>query len=526
MRRVRLVIGTLAVILAPFVTTPTGHAITTTCVPGELSSVTNVRGGPHYNVGAPTLTDLWVSPTGNDDNAGTLRSAPLATLAKAWSLIPAQTTTTGYRIRLMAGTYTGQSPFLDDKRGSRNFPIIIQSEAGGATGRNTTIFDGSIDVAFSAYVYILDLTIRPTNDSDDTIHLQHGDHFLLRNLTVRGFDAREAVKVNQATHVFVEDSDLAHASDNSLDFVAVQCGHIVANDLHDAGDWCGYVKGGAAYLRVEGNRFYDCDGGGFSAGQGTGFQYMVPAQLHYEAYDVKVINNVVHDVAKAAFGAQGAYDVLIAFNTAFRAGQGYDQILSAEPGERTCDPDDRAMCNANRSAGGWGPTSAYSPEYKVHIPNKHVFIYNNLLWNDQVPAGQHLRVPGPFTNAVGFGAPTTVRSDDDLRIAGNIIANGGPGHPYATDGGCLPGHPTCGPSVFASSNRVNVFTPQLVDPVRGDFRPTPGGNVATAPVAAIPNFTWADAPTSPPVPQGNLSNAVPRNFLGQARSTPTHPGAF
>jgi hypothetical protein len=511
-----------------------GQAVATPCVRGELTSTGNVRGGPHYDMGSPAFTDIWVSPTGDDANRGASRSAPLATLAEAWRRVPTGALSRPHRIRLVAGTYTGQTPFLDDRHGTRAAPIVIQSELGGRAGRDTTVFAGTIDVANSEFVHLLDLTVRPTTGSSSAVHLQHGDHLLLRNLLVLAFDAaggrdsHDLVKINQVTHAFVEDSDLAGATQNALDLVAVHCGHVIANDIHEADDWCAYVKGGAYDLRVEGNRFHTCDGGGFTAGQGTGFQFMVSPQIHYEAYDVKVVNNIVHDVGGSAFGAQGAYNVLIAHNTAFRAGQGYDHILAAEPGERTCDPGEpweRAACDTYRATGGWGPTTARPGDFIVHIPNKHVFIYNNVLWNDQVPSDQHLRAPRPYTNPSGFGTPTTVPSDDDLRLAGNIIANGGPDHPYATDGGCLDPHPTCGPTAVRRLNQLNTLTPDLNDPAHGDFRPMPGGNVDTTPAAPIPNFTWSDAPTPPSVPPGTLDNSVTRDFNGRDRTT-SHPGAY
>jgi hypothetical protein len=510
------------------------EAITTTCATGELTSAGSVRGGPHYKTGNPAFTDIWVSPGGDDNNSGTSRSASLATLAEAWRRIPAGTLSRAHRIRLVAGTYVGQSPFLADRHGTRTAPIVIQSEVGGATRRDTTIFAGTIDIADSQFVYLLDLTIRPADSSDDAVHLQHGDHLLLRNVVIRAFDAtggrnsRDLVKINQVTHAFVEDTDLAGATENALDLVAVHCGHIIASDVHEADDWCAYVKGGAFALRVEANRFFDCDGGGFTAGQGTGFQFMVSPQIHYEAYAVAVVNNVVHDVDKSAFGAQGAYNVLIAYNTAFRAGQGYDHVLAAEPGEHTCDggePTERDPCDTNRRAGGWGPTSAQPSDLIVHIPNKHVFIYNNVLWNDETPSDQLLRVPDPYPNPAGFGTPTSALSDDDLRLVGNIIANGGPTQPYTTDGGCLDPHPTCGPTATRRLNQLNTTIPQLVNPAASDFRPVPGGNVATTPGTPIPDFTWSDAPTPPPVPPATLDNTVSRNFTGATRTT-THPGAY
>jgi hypothetical protein len=133
--------------------------------------------------------------------------------------------------------------------------------------------------------------------------------------------------------------------------------------------------------------------------------------------------------------------------------------------------------------------------------------------------------PTPLHQPTRLRRTTTARSDDDLRLAGNIIATGDPAQPYATDGGCLEPHPTCGPAAVYRLNQINTLIPQLVDPTHGDFRPVPCGNVATTHATAIPNFTWSDAPTRPAVPQGTLDNIVSRNFNGEFRST-THPGAY
>jgi len=93
----------------------------------------------------------------------------------------------------------------------------------------------------------------------------------------------------------------------AVDFVACQYGHLVGNRIHNAGDWACYLKGGSAYFRVEANEFYDAGNGGFSTGQGTGFEFMVSPWLHYEAYDIKAINNLIHDTAGAGLGVNGGY---------------------------------------------------------------------------------------------------------------------------------------------------------------------------------------------------------------------------
>ena len=153
--------------------------------------------------------------------------------------------------------------------------------------------------------------------------------------------AHETVKVNQSTHVYIEDSRIGGADDNAIDFVAVQDGHIVGNRVHAAGDWCGYVKGGSANILVDGNEFYDCGTGGFTVGQGTGLQFMTSPWLHYEAYGIRVVNNIVHDTEGAGLGVSGGYNVLIAWNTLYRVGS-RSHVFEAGFGARSCDAADVA----------------------------------------------------------------------------------------------------------------------------------------------------------------------------------------
>lgn len=98
---------------------------------------------------------------------------------------------------------------------------------------------------------------------------------------------QEAAKFNQCRGVYIEGCDISGAWDNAVDMVAVQYGHILGSRLHAAG-WCAYHKGGSAYHLVAGNEIYDCGESGYAAGQGTGFEYMTPPWLLYEAYDIKV----------------------------------------------------------------------------------------------------------------------------------------------------------------------------------------------------------------------------------------------
>lgn len=333
----------------------------------------------YYDIGSPTLTDIWVDPvSGSDGNSGATRAQALRTVTEAWNRIPVGTplTTTGYRIMLVAGTYPESSlpNFWESRHGTYQFPILIQA----ADGRGTATLGGDLNVFDTRYLYLLDLNIVP-DPPGDAFHCERCDHILLRGLVMNGGNQREAqetVKVNQSQYLYIEDSDISRAWDNAIDFVAVQYGHIQGNRIYSAGDWCMYLKGGSAYFRVEGNEIYDCGTGGFTAGQGSGFEFMVSPWLHYEAYDIKFFNNVIHDTEGAGMGVNGGYNILLAYNTLYRVGR-RSHVIEVVFGLRGCDGD-TVQCGSHLRAGGWGTTTVGVQE---PIPDRNVYIYNNIVYN-------------------------------------------------------------------------------------------------------------------------------------------------
>jgi len=497
---------------------------TTTVPPGVPSTTTSNA----YDMGNPTLQDLWVDPlNGNDANTGASRSTALRTINEAWSRIPqgAPLTTTGYRILLVAGDYpdTDFPTYWESRYGTADCPILIQSaDAPGAAHLH-----GFVNVYDTRYLYLINLTL--TTDGD-VFHCEQCDHLLIRGATMDGgsaHNAHETVKVNQSRYVYIEDSDIANAYENAVDFVAVQHGHIVGNRLHGGDDWCLYLKGGSAYFRVEGNEIYDCGTGGFTAGQGSGLEYLVSPWLHYEAYDIKFVNNIVHDTQGAGMGVNGGYNILLAYNTLYRVGAN-SHLIEVVHGSRSCDGD-AATCAANLSAGGWG-TAAVGADGEP-IPSRNVFIYNNILYN---PPGyqsgwQHFAIYGPRTPSPGSNIPAPSRTDINLQIRGNLIWNGDASMPLGIEDpaqGCQDANPTCNAAQLRADNAINTVEPQLVNPAGGDFHPVPGGNVYDAVTYAIPDYDWSDAPTTPPVPAGNLSNQVPVDRAGRPRAASGPPGAY
>lgn len=482
----------------------------------------------YYDRGTPVVEDIWVDPVaGNDSNSGATRPAALRTLTEAWSRVPMGVTlsTTGYRILLTAGTYAqGDVPnYFESRHGTFANPVILEA----ADGPGTALLP-ALNIFDCRYLYLLGLHV--SQGGGDVLHCELCDHFLLNGVTVRGtapesYAVQETVKVNQSQHVYIEDSDISGAWDNSVDFVGVQYGHIQGNVIHDAGDWCLYTKGGSAYFRIEGNEFHDCGNGGYTAGQGTGFEYMTSPWLHYEAYDIRFVNNVIHDTDRAGMGVNGGYNILLAYNTLYRIGS-FSHILELVYGLRSCDGI-TAQCAANLAAGGWG-TSGSGEE---RIPNRNVFVYNNVFYNPAPfqSTWQQFAIYGPVTPGGSSNIPSPVRTDTGARIRGNVIWNGPLSHPLGIEDsseGCQPSNPTCNATQLVADNTINTIEPEFVNAAGGNFEPRPAGNLHSATTFALPDFPGGDAPTVPAVPAGDLANDVTRDFSGAPRGVASPPGAF
>jgi hypothetical protein len=491
-----------------------------------LPVVVQAQSPPRIDIGSPALQQMWVDPARGDDRAsGRSAAEALRTVIEAWNRIPRNAVSsplvsTGYEIRLLPGEYDPATipHYMELRYGSASAPIVFRA----ANGPGTAIFRAGLNIANVAYLYFIDLDIVPL-PAADVFHCESCDHILLRDVTLTGGSrpredsdasvAHETVKVNQSTHVYIEDSRIGGADDNAIDFVAVQDGHIVRNRVFGASDWCAYVKGGSANILVDSNEFYDCGTGGFTAGQGTGLQFMTAPWLHYEAYGIRVVNNIVHDTDGAGLGVSGGYNVLIAWNTLYRVGR-RSHVLEAGFGARSCDAADvaseKAACEARLASGAWGTAAVDDGENFVRIPNLHVFILNNVVFNPDGESSQwqQFQIAGVFEGgATGPGAPASHRADDDLRIAGNVIWNGPPDHPLGLgeDSGCQPGHATCSETFLRANNQINTRQPAFANLDAVDVRPA--GLLLQERSVSVPDFSWDDRPQRPEPPAGDRSIA-------------------
>lgn len=436
---------------------------------------------PMLDVGTPNVVDLWVDPVrGRDAATGATRDQALRSISEAWRRVPIGVPlTTGFRVNLVAGTYDPASVpvYWESRRGTVSAPVIIRAADGPGTARLP-----SINAFNCRRLYLDGLDISA--GGGDVAHFEACTHVLLRDCTIRGLGTiatydvpQETLKANQCRFMYVERCDISGAWDNAIDFVAVQGGHVVASRIHRAGDWAMYAKGGSANLVVAGNEFFDAGTGGFTAGQGTGFEFMVAPWLTYEATGITFRNNRVRDVEGAGVGVNGGAEILIQNNVFYRVGT-RSHVIEVTFGSRTCDGD-VAACRARLAQGGWGTAVVGADE---PIPNRNVTIVDNVVLNPDGVASrwQQFFVPPPRTPSPGSNIPSPARADDGLVIARNVIWNGTADHSLGIE------QPTLADAVRVG-NAINTLRPALVDPARGDYRlvAAPGVPAAAGPQGDI-----------------------------------------
>jgi hypothetical protein len=479
-----------------------------------------------YNPGTPSMRDVWVDPVhGNDSNDGATPATAFRSLNAAWDTIPMNTTLTeGVRVNLQPGNYDeGTIPiYWESRHGTFTAPIWIR---GNGTSRADVILLDDFNIYDTRYIYFENFT---TNVNGDVFHCELCDHVLIRNVTFNGNGAaQETIKVNQSQYFYVENSNLSGAYENVIDYVAVQYGHILKNQIHGGGDWCAYVKGGSAYIRVEANVIYDCGTGGFSAGQGTGFQYMTPPWLQYEAYDVKVVNNVIHDTEGAGLGVNGGYNILMAYNTLYRVGS-RSHLVEVVYGLRSCDrlagDPIPPKCQEYLDQGGWGTTTVADGTNAINIPDKNVYIFNNVIYNPPgfQSAWMHFAIYDAQTNPASSNIPNAT-TDGNLQIRGNVIWNGDASMPLGVEDSldaCIASDPTCNETQLRADNAINTIQPAFVNAAGGDFH-IAGSWASGATLFPIPDYVWELT-----VPSGTTSNAVPTDKGGASRAGQDAPGAY
>jgi hypothetical protein len=367
---------------------------------------------------------------GRDSGPGT-RARPLRTVRTAWNRVPmSRTLRQPYTIVLLPGRWSStQTPnYWEARWGTQRAPVVLRAEHRGTAILPSVnmfdvrwlVFDG---VRFS--------------DQFDLFHCEQCQHVQIEHSRFDGSQALlDTVKFNQSTWVFLRGDRITGASQNPLQFVAVQHGAVTGNELADGGDWCAYFKGGSADLLISGNHVHDCLTGGLLAGQGSGLQFMVAPFDRYEASGIVIAGNWIWHTPGAGIGVNGAANVALVNNRLWDTGA-TSHTVELDYGLRTCDGQTgdpgRGLCRRYLDQGAWGTTRVDDGTNQVRIPNLNVTVAGNVIANPRVQGDELVDLPGPFNGPSQAGSGLgTVRTDTGLRIYRNLFAVG-PGLPNGTD---------------------------------------------------------------------------------------------
>jgi hypothetical protein len=478
-----------------------------------------------YAIGNPTLKVIWVDPVNGSDrpDRGSTRALALKTVTEAWNLIPqgAILNNEGFQIMLAPGVYSIDNvpSIFQSVWGTSDNPVIFQA----ADDTGAVVFP-SIDVTLCKYLYMIGIRFIASQSSyvSDFVAC---DHVLLRSCQFLAADSTSAnsaslgVIFNQCQHIYFEHSEIANSSGRAIDLYATQYGHIKDCSVHHYGENGISLAGGTAYFSVEENTIHHGGSGGIACwtrDTTRGLDNMISPWVHYEIYDIKCYNNIIHHTAGAGFSCSGGYNILFAFNTLYQTGL-TNSLVKLGTAIRAC-AIDRDIGHALIDSGAWGTWYWYLnglDSDSAPIPNKNIFIYNNIFANtpDSATASSHFTILGPVT-AAAFNAscPRPALADDNLKIRGNIIWNGAAGKSLGITptSGCGSSNPSCNQTQLEDDNLVNAAEPQFVNDSLGNFHPKRGSIVFTiAKTFPVPVFSWTGLPPAPQEPQGNTSNRIP-----------------
>ncbi|MEX1220448.1 MAG: right-handed parallel beta-helix repeat-containing protein [Solirubrobacterales bacterium] len=440
-----------------------------------------------FSSGTAGASQIWVDPIRGSDSAAGSQVAPLRSLNQAWRRVPASNART--EIILAAGDYRELSPnYWENKRGR----ITVRAN-GAATLPAVNIFR------------VGGLSFRGIEFRGD-IHCELCTGFSLINVRANLTGAWEVIKINQSRGITIRNSHFSGAGDNVLDLVAVQRARIFANSFRDAGDWCGYVKGGSTDIVVRDNLFRDCGTGGFTVGQGTGFQFMTAPFLHYEANGVVVARNTVINAAGAGFGVNGGYNVLFLDNVAFGVGQ-RSHLVEAVFGLRSCDGSPemndpvRLRCARFLRTGGWGTTRIDSVDGGVvSIPNRNVFFIGNIFsspTNTWTGDQAFMSLRGPIGSQPGSGVPGGASGDTRLVFRRNIFWTQPAEMELGLGTACQSDNPSCNSGQLRRDNLFNRWQPGLRTASSGHLIPT-GAAASYRSRRVAPAPDWRQLPSGRP----------------------------
>jgi parallel beta-helix repeat protein len=214
--------------------------------------------------GTASARTLYVAKSGNDANAGTLLSAPLATIKKAAALAQP-----GDVVNVRGGVYTG--PLSIMSKGTASARITFQSHAG-----EVAVIDGTGTAA-----------------NTDLVTLYQAQY-----VDFKGFEIRNATRIGlcvyNSKNIRLYDNHIHHSVRNGI--------YIGGTSMGSSADMI--VDGNELHENVTENRYFAFSGGGWAQGLGV-----------YKTDRARITNNRSYQNWGEGIGTGLGNDVLIENNT-------------------------------------------------------------------------------------------------------------------------------------------------------------------------------------------------------------------
>ncbi|EWY42785.1 hypothetical protein N825_00435 [Skermanella stibiiresistens SB22] len=280
--------------------------------------------------GVSPTTTLWV-----DDNA---RSGGNGSSASPFNTIQAAVNkaAAGTAVMVKAGTYN-ENVSLDGKSGTSTKPIWLVSADGEGSAK---IAASSSKAAIYAYgednLIIKGFTIQGGSEGIKLTQGGNGLSNMTTNIVIEdnriSGSAVDGIKLAQAVNVAVVGNTIAnYGREEGIDNVYVRNAIIAYNDISDGskdGNRSGItVKSGSEDIKILYNDIGNVlDGvivGGWSSAAGSTW----PRNLDYEAKDILVSGNYIHDLAKRAVNVLAGTDSTITGNK-FAPNNSYPSVVN------------------------------------------------------------------------------------------------------------------------------------------------------------------------------------------------------
>jgi hypothetical protein len=279
------------------------------------TAITSLASGYVPFAGAKPIKSLWVSPTGNDSNSGSDAAHAFKTISAAMAKADP-----GTAVMVKAGTYTDS---VRMKSGAADKPVWLVS-ADGESAAKIKAPSADLPVIYGFGNDNMVIKGFEIIGGMDGIKFTQGGHRLVNladNIVIQDNDIHgqrvDGIKVAQARNAVVVGNTIhdIKGADEAIDIFYTRKGIVAHNEIDNIQGQGGIVvKAGSENVKITYN---DIDHvqrgivvGGWAGGDGSSW----PAKMGWQAKNLHVEGNYVHNTTKFALLTQGAIDSTITKN--------------------------------------------------------------------------------------------------------------------------------------------------------------------------------------------------------------------